>query len=115
MVYIDPEIAGDIRWRNTKLDDVTFARYAGAPRDLIQAINPLYTDLRRGLVGYQKRWGTLPQSSVLGEHLGMAQPTHCVWLQSNWFAKREPRYGQRSKREPAASEPRKERRHKACR
>lgn len=61
MVYIDPEIAGNIRWRNTKLDNVTFARYAGAPLDLIEAINPLYTDLRRGLVGYQKTWGSLPQ------------------------------------------------------
>ncbi|HSR00892.1 MAG TPA: peptidoglycan-binding protein, partial [Sphingomicrobium sp.] len=64
MVYIDPEIAGDIRWRNTKLDDVSFARYAGAPLDLIQAINPLYTDLRRGLVSYQKQWGILPQFSI---------------------------------------------------
>jgi L,D-transpeptidase YcbB len=61
MVYIDPEIGVDIRWRNTKLDDVSFARYAGAPLDLTQAINPLYTDLRRGLVGYQKQWGSLPQ------------------------------------------------------
>src|SRR5579859_5029228 len=64
MVYIDPEIAGNIRWRNTKLDDVTFARYAGAPLDLIQAINPLYADLRRGLVEYQKRWGALPQFTM---------------------------------------------------
>ena len=64
MVYIDREIAGNIRWRNTKLDNVTFARYAGAPLDLIQAINPLYTDLRRGLVGYQKHWGSLPQFSI---------------------------------------------------
>jgi murein L,D-transpeptidase YcbB/YkuD len=64
MVYIDPEIAGDIRWRNTKLDDVTFARYAGAPLDLIQAINPLYADLRRGLVDYQKKWGALPQFTM---------------------------------------------------
>ena len=64
MVYIDPEIAVDIRWRNTKLDDVTFARYAGAPLDLIQAINPLYTDLRRGLVAYQKQWGSLPQFNM---------------------------------------------------
>jgi murein L,D-transpeptidase YcbB/YkuD len=61
MVYIDPEIAGNIRWRNTKLVNISFARYAGAPLDLIQAINPLYTDLRRGLVGYQKQWGSLPQ------------------------------------------------------
>ncbi|HEV2596425.1 MAG TPA: L,D-transpeptidase family protein [Sphingomicrobium sp.] len=64
MVYIDPEIAGNIRWRNTKLDDVTFARYAGAPLDLIQAINPLYADLRRGLVDYQKKWGVLPQFTI---------------------------------------------------
>ncbi|MFL6728476.1 MAG: L,D-transpeptidase family protein [Sphingomicrobium sp.] len=61
MVYIDPEIAGNIRWRNTKLDNVTFARYAGAPLDLLQAINPLYTELRRGLVAYQKQWSSLPQ------------------------------------------------------
>lgn len=61
MVYIDKEIGVDIRWRNTKLDEVTFARYAGAPLDLIQAINPLYTDLRRGLVRYQRQWASLPQ------------------------------------------------------
>lgn len=64
MVYIDPEIAGDIRWRNTKLDDVTFARYAGAPLDLIQAINPLYTNLRKALLGYQRQWGSLPQFHI---------------------------------------------------
>jgi murein L,D-transpeptidase YcbB/YkuD len=64
MVYIDPEIGGNIRWRNTKLDDVTFARYAGAPLDLIQAINPLYADLRRGLVAYQRTWGVLPQFTM---------------------------------------------------
>ena len=61
MVYVDREIAVDIRWRNTKLDDISFARYAGAPLDLIQAINPLYTELRRGLVQYQKEWSSLPQ------------------------------------------------------
>ena len=64
MVYVDPEIGGDIRWRNTKLDNVTFARYAGAPLDLVRAINPLYTELRRGLVGYQKRWSSLPQFRI---------------------------------------------------
>ena len=61
MVYVDPEISGNIRWRNTKLDNVNFARYAGAPLDLLQAINPLYTQLRRGLVHYQKQWSSLPQ------------------------------------------------------
>jgi len=64
MVYIDPEIGVNIRWRNTKLDNVTFARYAGAPLDLLQAINPLYAQLRRGLVGYQKQWSSLPQFRI---------------------------------------------------
>jgi len=64
MVYIDREIGVNIRWRNTKLDNVTFARYAGAPLDLFQAINPLYAELRRGLVGYQKQWSSLPQFRV---------------------------------------------------
>jgi murein L,D-transpeptidase YcbB/YkuD len=61
MVYIDREIGVNIRWRNTKLDNVTFARYAGAPLDLLQGINPLYAQLRRGLVAYQKQWSSLPQ------------------------------------------------------
>ncbi len=64
MVYVDKEIAGDIHWRNTKLDNVTFARYAGAPLDLFQAINPLYSELRRGLVQYQKQWSSLPQFRI---------------------------------------------------
>lgn len=81
MVYIDPEIVGNIRWRNTKLDDVSFARYAGAPLDLIQAINPLYTDLRRGLVDYQKKWGTLPQFTVpAGPALSMGSDGERVTL-----------------------------------
>jgi murein L,D-transpeptidase YcbB/YkuD len=64
MVYVDQEIAGNVRWRNTKLDNVTFARYAGAPLDLIQAINPFYTEFRRGLVDYRKRWSSLPQVRI---------------------------------------------------
>jgi murein L,D-transpeptidase YcbB/YkuD len=61
MVYVDREIGVDIRWRNTKLDNVSFARYAGAPLDLVQAINPRYTELRKGLVWYHKHYSSLPQ------------------------------------------------------
>ena len=64
MVYIDREIGVNIRWRNTKLDEVTFARYAGAPLDLLQAINPLYAELRRGLLSYQKQYSSLPQFRI---------------------------------------------------
>ena len=74
MVYVDPEIPGNIRWRNTKLDDVTFARYAGAPLDLIQAINPLYASLRRGLVEYQKKWEFFPNSRCPWDPLSRSDP-----------------------------------------
>lgn len=81
MVYVDPEIAGNIRWRNTKLDSVTFARYAGAPLDLLQAINPLYTDLRRGLAQYQKQWSSLPQFRLdLGPKLALGADGQRVTL-----------------------------------
>ena len=81
MVYVDPEIAGNIRWRNTKLDNVTFARYAGAPLDLLQAINPLYTTLRRGLVAYHKQWSSLPQFRIdTGSRLSLGADNERVTL-----------------------------------
>src|SRR5688500_443403 len=81
MVYVDREIAGNIRWRNTKLDSVTFARYAGAPLDLVQAINPLYTELRRGLVQYQRQWSSLPQFRIdTGQKLALGAEGERVTL-----------------------------------
>ena len=61
MLYIDKEIKGDILRRNTRLANSEFAHYAGAPLDLLGAVNPLYSDLRRGLVRYQAQWSVLPQ------------------------------------------------------
>jgi murein L,D-transpeptidase YcbB/YkuD len=81
MVYVDREIAGNIRWRNTKLDNVTFARYAGAPLDLLQTINPLYSELRRGLLQYQKQWSSLPQFRIaLGPKLALGATGERVTL-----------------------------------
>ena len=28
------------------------------------SVNPIYTDLRRGLIKYQQRWGSLPQLPI---------------------------------------------------
>jgi murein L,D-transpeptidase YcbB/YkuD len=43
---------------------MNFAAWSGAPVDLFSSVNPIYTDLRRGLVKYQQRWGNLPQLPV---------------------------------------------------
>jgi murein L,D-transpeptidase YcbB/YkuD len=64
MVYIDQEINGGIRKRNARLDHSAFARYAGAPIDLLEPVNPAYADLRRGLLRYQLQWGGLPQFKI---------------------------------------------------
>ncbi|HUE78614.1 MAG TPA: L,D-transpeptidase family protein [Sphingomicrobium sp.] len=61
MVYIDPEIAPKLRDVDVAMHQISFEEWAGAPYDLFLPVNPIYTDLRRGLVRYQQRWGDLPQ------------------------------------------------------
>ena len=41
-----------------------FAAWSGAPVDFFTSVNPIYTDLRRGLIKYQQRWGSLPQLPI---------------------------------------------------
>jgi murein L,D-transpeptidase YcbB/YkuD len=43
------------------MHQISFEEWAGAPLDLFLPVNPIYTDLRRGLVRYRQRWGELPQ------------------------------------------------------
>jgi murein L,D-transpeptidase YcbB/YkuD len=61
MIYIDPEIAPKLHENDVALHQISFEEWAGAPYDLFLPVNPIYTDLRRGLVRYQQRWGELPQ------------------------------------------------------
>ena len=61
MIYIDPEIAPRLNDANVAMHQISFEEWAGAPLDLFLPVNPIYTDLRRGLVRYQQRWGDLPQ------------------------------------------------------
>lgn len=61
MIYIDPEIAPKLRDVDVAMHQISFEEWAGAPYDLFLPVNPIYTDLRRGLVRYRQRWGDLPQ------------------------------------------------------
>jgi L,D-transpeptidase YcbB len=60
MIYIDPEIAPRLRENDVAMHQISFEEWAGAPLDMFLPVNPIYTDLRRGLVRYQQRWGGLP-------------------------------------------------------
>lgn len=64
MIYIDPEIAPAIRKRDALLHDIVSREEAGAPVDLFLAASPIFTDLRRGLVRYRMKWGSLSQVRI---------------------------------------------------
>ena len=64
MIYIDPEIAPKLRDVDVAMHQISFEEWAGAPYDLFLPVNPIYTELRRGLVRYQQRWGALPQFQI---------------------------------------------------
>ena len=64
MIYIDPEIAPRLNDQDVAMHQISFEEWAGAPLDLFLPVNPIYTDLRRGLVRYKQRWGDLPQTQI---------------------------------------------------
>ncbi len=64
MIYIDEELVPRAVHDNGPMAGMNFAAWSGAPVDLFTSVNPIYTDLRRGLVKYQQRWGNLPQVHV---------------------------------------------------
>ncbi|MFC7537133.1 L,D-transpeptidase family protein [Sphingomonas sp. GCM10030256] len=53
----EPELARD-------MPETPDEQWSGAPVDLLRPINPLYTELRRGLVRYQIKWSSLPQVAI---------------------------------------------------
>ena len=63
MIYIDEELVPKAATEAAS-GDMAFASWSGAPVDLFSSVNPIYTELRRGLVKYQQRWGSLPQLPV---------------------------------------------------
>ncbi|MFL6752489.1 MAG: L,D-transpeptidase family protein [Sphingomicrobium sp.] len=64
MIYIDEELVPRAIHDNGLFHDISFDDWSGAPVDLFVPVNPIYTDLRRGLVRYQQRWGDLPQVPI---------------------------------------------------
>jgi murein L,D-transpeptidase YcbB/YkuD len=64
MIYIDEELVPRAVQSPTMLHDISFDDWSGAPVDMFVPVNPIYTDLRRGLVRYQQRWANLPQIPV---------------------------------------------------
>ena len=64
MIYIDEELVPKAVHDDGAGSDMSFAAWSGAPVDMFTSVNPIYTDLRRGLVKYQQRWGSLPQHPV---------------------------------------------------
>lgn len=64
MIYIDEELVPKAVHDNASSQEMSFAAWSGAPVDFFSAVNPIYTDLRRGLIRYQQRWGDLPQLPV---------------------------------------------------
>jgi murein L,D-transpeptidase YcbB/YkuD len=64
MIYIDEELVPKAVHDNAPSQEMSFAAWSGAPVDFFSAVNPIYTDLRRGLIRYQQRWGDLPQLPV---------------------------------------------------
>jgi len=64
MVYIDREIAPSIQQRDDQQQAQGLEDFKAAPVDMFAPVHPLYTDLRRALIRYKMRWGSLPQVEI---------------------------------------------------
>jgi murein L,D-transpeptidase YcbB/YkuD len=64
MIYIDEALVPKAVHDKSPASDMSFAAWSGAPVDFFTSVNPIYTELRRGLIRYQQRWGSLPQTPV---------------------------------------------------
>jgi murein L,D-transpeptidase YcbB/YkuD len=64
LMYIDPDIAPEVKRRDELAEGINLDDWTGAPIDLFTAVNPAYTELRRGLMKYSQRWGSLPLVKV---------------------------------------------------
>jgi len=64
MIYVDQELVPHAVQDQGPFANMTSAAWSGAPLDLFVPVNPIYTELRRGLVKYQQTWGNLPDIAV---------------------------------------------------
>jgi murein L,D-transpeptidase YcbB/YkuD len=64
MIYIDEDLVPRAVHDNGPMGDMKFAAWSGAPVDMFTSVNPIYTELRRGLVKYRQQWGDLPEVPI---------------------------------------------------
>ena len=64
MIYIDESLVPKAVHKSGFLADMNDAAWSAAPVDLFTSVNPIYTQLRRGLVKYEQTWGSLPQLQI---------------------------------------------------
>jgi murein L,D-transpeptidase YcbB/YkuD len=64
MIYIDQALVPRAVKNRGFLAEMTDAAWSAAPVDLFTSVNPIYTELRRGLVKYEQSWGSLPQLPI---------------------------------------------------
>jgi murein L,D-transpeptidase YcbB/YkuD len=64
MIYIDEDLVPRAIHDKALLHNIAFRDWSGAPLDMFVSMNPIYTDLRRGLMKYRERWGNLPDTQV---------------------------------------------------
>jgi murein L,D-transpeptidase YcbB/YkuD len=64
MIYIDEALVPRAVHDKGFLAGITDAAWSAAPVDLFAPVNPIYTELRRGLVKYEQSWGSLPQVPI---------------------------------------------------
>jgi murein L,D-transpeptidase YcbB/YkuD len=64
MIYIDQALVPRAVRHQGFLAEMSDAAWSAAPVDLFTSVNPIYTDLRRGLVKYEQSWGSLPQMEI---------------------------------------------------
>lgn len=64
MIYIDDALVPRAVHKKGFLAEMNDAAWSAAPVDLFTSVNPIYTDLRRGLVKYEQSWGSLPETQV---------------------------------------------------
>jgi murein L,D-transpeptidase YcbB/YkuD len=64
MIYIDEELVPRVVQNPSMLHDISFDSWSDAPVDMFVSMNPIYTELRRGLMQYRQRWGALPRVPI---------------------------------------------------
>src|SRR3954454_20425739 len=64
MIYIDESLVPHAVHNRGFLAGINDASWSAAPVDLFTSVNPIYTDLRRGMIKYEQTWGSLPQVQI---------------------------------------------------